>query len=45
MILGHPALVIEGVVQNRDGVITLMAERFEPLSGPPLAGDVSRNFQ
>ena len=38
VILGHPALVIEGVVQNRDGVITLMAERFEPLSGSPLDG-------
>ncbi len=45
VILAHPALVIEGVVQNRDGVITLMAERFEPLAGSPLEGDVSRNFQ
>jgi error-prone DNA polymerase len=45
VILRHPALVIEGVVQNRDGVTTLQAERFEPLSGSPLPGDVSRNFQ
>jgi error-prone DNA polymerase len=45
VILRHPALVIEGVVQNRDGVTTLMAERFEPLSGSPLDGDISRNFQ
>jgi error-prone DNA polymerase len=45
VILRHPALVIEGVVQNRDGVTTLMAERFEPLSGSPVDGDISRNFQ
>jgi error-prone DNA polymerase len=44
VILGHPALVIEGVVQNREGVITLLAERFEPLSGSPVDGDLSRNF-
>ena len=44
IILGHPALVIEGLVQNREGVITILAEKFEPLSGPPLAQDVSRNF-
>jgi error-prone DNA polymerase len=44
VILGHPALVIEGVVQNREGVVTLLAERFEPLSGSPVDGDLSRNF-
>lgn len=44
VIMGHPALVIEGVVQNREGVVTLLAERFEPLAGPPIAGDMSRNF-
>ena len=43
-ILGYPSLVIEGLVQNRDGVITIMAERFEPLLGSPLTEDVSRNF-
>jgi error-prone DNA polymerase len=44
IILGYPSLIIEGLVQNRDGVITLMAERFEPLLGSPLTEDVSRNF-
>ena len=44
VILGYPSLIIEGVVQNRDGVTTLMAERFEPLLGTPLTADVSRNF-
>jgi len=43
-ILGYPSLVIEGLVQNREGVITLMAERFEALLGSPLTSDVSRNF-
>jgi error-prone DNA polymerase len=45
VILGHAALVIEGVLQNRDGVSTLMAERFEPLRGSPLQGDLSRDFR
>jgi error-prone DNA polymerase len=44
IILGHRALIIEGVVQNRDGVTTLLSERFEPLAGPPSGGDVSRDF-
>jgi error-prone DNA polymerase len=44
VILGHPALVIEGVVQKRDGVITLMAESFEPLRGPTLGVGVSHDF-
>ena len=45
VILGSPALIIEGKVQNRDGVVTLLAERFEPLRGSPLEGDVSRDFR
>jgi hypothetical protein len=45
VILGHAALVIEGVLQNREGVCTLMAERFEPLKGSPLDGDMSRDFR
>jgi error-prone DNA polymerase len=45
VILGHAALVIDGVLQNRDGVCTLMAERFEPLQGSPLDGDMSRDFR
>jgi error-prone DNA polymerase len=44
VILRHPALVIEGVVQNRDGVVTLMAERFESLADTPLAGSMSHDF-
>ena len=44
VILGHRALIIEGVVQNRDGVTTLLSERFEPLAGPPAGNDVSRDF-
>jgi error-prone DNA polymerase len=44
VILGYPSLVIEGLVQNRDGVITIMAERFEPLLGSPVTADLSRNF-
>ena len=45
IILGHRALIIEGTVQNRDGVTTLLSERFEPLAGPPVGVDISRNFQ
>jgi error-prone DNA polymerase len=44
VILGHRALIIEGKVQNRDGVTTLLSERFEALSGPPLERDISRDF-
>ena len=44
-IVGHPGLVVEGVVQARDGSVSLQAERFWPLSelddprlsGPPAA--------
>jgi error-prone DNA polymerase len=44
VIVGHPALIIEGVVQNRDGVTTLLAERFAPLSSPALTVSVSHDF-
>ncbi len=44
VILGHRALIIEGKVQSRDGVTTLLSERFEPLAGPPTGADVSRDF-
>jgi error-prone DNA polymerase len=30
-IVGNPGLVIEGILQNRDGSISLQAERFWPL--------------
>jgi error-prone DNA polymerase len=44
VILGVSALVIEGVVQNQDGVVALKADRFEPLGGRPAAVDVSHDF-
>ena len=30
-IVGHPGLIIEGVVQNRDGSVSVQAEKFWPL--------------
>jgi hypothetical protein len=30
-IVGHPGLVVEGILQNRDGSISIQAERFWPL--------------
>ncbi|HEY0715107.1 MAG TPA: OB-fold nucleic acid binding domain-containing protein, partial [Polyangia bacterium] len=45
VILSNRALVIEGKVQNRDGVTTLLSERFEPLVETPQGSDISRNFQ
>jgi error-prone DNA polymerase len=38
------AILIEGVVQNQDGVISLKADRFEALQGRLGAIDVSRDF-
>ena len=38
------ALVIEGVVQNQDGVVSIKADRFEPLAGRAGAIDVSHDF-
>jgi error-prone DNA polymerase len=35
VILGHPALVMEGRVQNRDHVVTLKPDRFAALPGTP----------
>ncbi len=43
-IIGTNALVIEGVVQNQDGVVSIKADRFEPLGGRPAAIDVSHDF-
>ncbi|HEY0707080.1 MAG TPA: error-prone DNA polymerase, partial [Polyangia bacterium] len=45
IILGNRALVIEGKVQNRDGVTTVLSEHFEPLVETPQGDDISRNFQ
>jgi error-prone DNA polymerase len=44
VILGVSALVIEGVVQNQDGVVSIKADRFEPLGGRSAALDVSHDF-
>jgi error-prone DNA polymerase len=50
-ILGTGTMIIEGVVQNRDGVVTLKADRFHPLPGPNTADahtmaaiDISHDF-
>ncbi len=44
IILAANALIIEGVVQNLDGVVSIKAHRFEPLGGRPAAIDVSHDF-
>jgi error-prone DNA polymerase len=44
VIVGANALVIEGVVQNQDGVISIKADRFTPLEGRPAEVDVSHDF-
>jgi error-prone DNA polymerase len=44
VILGTSALVIEGRVQNQDGVVSIKADRFEPLAGRSTAIDVSHDF-
>ncbi len=41
-IVGHPGLVIEGVVQQRDGSVSLQAEKFWPLAD--LAAVPSHDF-
>ncbi|MBC8133507.1 MAG: error-prone DNA polymerase, partial [Deltaproteobacteria bacterium] len=50
-ILGLGALIIEGVVQNQDGVVSIKADRFLPLPGPTPASsdpvshiDISHDF-
>jgi error-prone DNA polymerase len=42
-IVGNPGLVIEGVVESRDGSVSLRAERFWPL--PVLAETPSYDFR
>jgi error-prone DNA polymerase len=44
IILGANALIIAGVVQNVDGVVSIKADGFEPLGGRPAAIDVSHDF-
>ena len=43
-IVGAHALVIEGVVQNQQGVVSIKADRFAPLTGRAGAIDVSHDF-
>jgi error-prone DNA polymerase len=45
VILGHGALIVEGRVQNRDGIVTLKADRFAPLPGRAVAETCSRDFR
>jgi error-prone DNA polymerase len=40
----HPFLLIEGVLQNQDGVVSVRAGRIEPLAAPAAAG-VSHDFR
>ncbi|HVV50991.1 MAG TPA: error-prone DNA polymerase, partial [Polyangia bacterium] len=44
IVLGVSALIIDGVVQNQDGVVSLKADGFEPLGGRAAAIDVSHDF-
>jgi error-prone DNA polymerase len=44
IILAANALIIDGVVQNVDGVVSIKADRFEPIGGRPAAIDVSHDF-
>jgi error-prone DNA polymerase len=48
LIVGAGALIIEGVVQNQQGVVSIKADRFQPL-GRPLGDssgkiDISHDF-
>lgn len=45
IILSHAALIIDGVLQNRHGVLTVRAERFAPLPGAASAVDRSHDFR
>jgi error-prone DNA polymerase len=44
LLLSANALIIEGVVQNLDGVVSIKADRFEPLGGRSAAIQVSHDF-
>jgi error-prone DNA polymerase len=43
-LVGAHALVIEGVVQNQQGVVSIKADRFTPLTGRAATVDVSHDF-
>ena len=42
--VGFPGVIINGVVQNQDGVVSIKADGFEPIGGRPAAIDVSHDF-
>ena len=45
MIVGDSALVIEGVVQNQEGVVSIKADRFHAARrATPAAVDISHDF-
>jgi error-prone DNA polymerase len=44
IIVGTNALIIKGVVQNQEGVVSIKADGFEPVEGRPAAIDVSHDF-
>ena len=44
IITQHPALIIEGKVQTREGVIHIKAERIEPLLATDLPAAASHDF-
>jgi error-prone DNA polymerase len=44
-ILGHGALIVDGPVQNRDGVVTIKAGQFQPPIHPTTTESWSRDFR
>jgi error-prone DNA polymerase len=44
VIVGQPTLIIDGVVQNRDGVVTILADDFHALAPPAAELAVSHDF-
>jgi hypothetical protein len=44
VIVANNALIIEGVLQNLDGVVSIKADRFEPIDGDAGAVDISHDF-
>ena len=44
VIVASSALVIEGVLQNQQGVVSIKADRFEALHGDPASVDISHDF-
>ena len=44
VIVANSALLIEGVVQNQEGVVSIKADRFSALEGDAAAVDISHDF-